>query len=396
MKIKFGYNELVKNLTDIDLVVGDTMLGEEMRNVIFKVYKDSKVEMIGVNQLITFKRTLDSGSYELESKEEDFEGAEYTFMQVRNRALLGYLLTYKTLHRTEVEYVELERINSLNILCRVKETTKEEEGKQGKSYINKYTFNNIAVKQSVMPNINLTIPEGIEMEELKLSDMLYHTRNLLPVMRNDAGLFGQMLFEEDKYIATMNVSFTTFMESKLPNSFRGIKLSYRTILFLDKLFTMEDKAECKKLERYIAMRCNRDEAYLIYDTKLPDLTRLKSSYKKEHKFSIDRVYLKDILKRVSIENKNVEIVVTKDKMEVKNDKSYQSLDLLESENMEEFNGFTFKIMPETLGKLMIGSENEFLSVLDIYICPQRSGEAYVVFTDRDDKWFVGVQIRYTL
>ena len=70
-------------------------------------------------------------------------------------------------------------------------------------------------------------------------NILFHTRNMLPIMKNDTGLFGQLVFGEDGVVVAFSAAFTTFMQNKLPSSFSGIKLSYRAISFIDKILNDE-------------------------------------------------------------------------------------------------------------------------------------------------------------
>lgn len=392
MKVTFNYEKLLENLTDLALVVEDVMSSEDMKNVIFRFTKDT-INLVGINQLVTFKRTLPSDIYRLEIADEELDKDGVAYMQIKSKEIIGYLNSYKALRRTEVEDIELNLVNNLTIVCKVAERDLE----NGQTYLSSYNFNNIPIKPNIINNINLSAPEDIEGEIVPMINILFHTRNMLPVMKNDTGLFGQLVFGEDGLVVAFNAAFNTFMQNKLPSSFSGIKLSYRAISFIDKIFAGEEQVTCKKLERYLYIHSEstNSEAFIVYDNKLPNYSMTKELFVKDHAFVLDRVYLKDILKRLSLVNESIEFKIKCDEdiVEVKNSKFHQTIPILQKKALDEYNQIGFKILPDTLNKVIIGSDDEFSPQSFIYYCPQPNGDALLVFADSSGQWFSTVKVR---
>lgn len=392
MKVTFNYEKLLENLTDLSLVVEDVMSSDDMKNIIFRFTKDS-IKLVGINQLVTFKRTLPSDIYRLEITEEELNSDGVAYMQIKSKEIIGYLGSYKALRRTEVEDVELSLINNLTIVCKVAERDLE----SGQTYMGSYNFNNIPIKSNIVTNINLTAPDDIEGEVVPMLNILFHTRNMLPIMKNDTGLFGQLVFGDDGVVVAFNAAFTTFMQNKLPSSFSGIKLSYRAISFIDKIFTGEEQVTSKKLDRYLHIYSENtnSEAFIVYDNKLPNYSMTKDLFVKDHAFVLDRVYLKDILKRLSLINESIEFKIKCDEdiVEVKNSKFHQTVPILQKKALDEYNQIGFKILPDTLNKVVIGSDDEFSTQTFVYYCPQPNGDAVLVFSDSSGQWFSAVKVR---
>lgn len=392
MKVVFNYAKLLENLTDLSLVVEDVMSSEDMKNVIFRI-SGGTISLVGINQLVTFKRTLPADIYRLEIKDEEYDKDGVAYMQIKSKELIGYLNSYKSLRRTEVEDVELTLVNNLTIVCKVAERDLE----NGQTYLSSYSFNNIPIKPNIVSSINLSASDDVQDEVVPMVNILFHTRNMLPIMKNDTGLFGQLIFGDDGMVVAFNAAFNTFMHNKLPESFRGIKLSYRAISFIDKIFAGEVQVACKKLERYLYIRSDstNSEAFIVYDNKLPNYSMTKDLFVKDHAFVLDRVYLKDILKRLSLVNESIEVKIKCDEdiVEVKNSKFHQTVPILQKKALDEYNQINFKILPETLNKVIIGSDDEFSSQSFIYYCPQPNGDALLVFADSSGQWFSTVKVR---
>lgn len=397
MKIVFKYDELLQNLVDLSLVVEDIMSSEDMKNVIFRFTKDD-VQLIGINQIVnSFKRTLPKDIYRVEISDEEFKDG-VAYLQIKSKEIINYLSSYKSLRRTEVEEVELNLVNNLTIVCKVVEKDLE----SGQVYLSSYNFNNIPIKPNLINNINLTSSEDIEGEVVPLSDILLYTKNMLPIMKNDTGLFGQLVFGDDGVVVAFNAKFTTFMRNKLPSSFSGIKLSYRAISFIDKIFSSDTEVICKKLDRHLHIYSagTNSEAFIVYDAKLPNYKMTKDLFVKDHAFVLDRVYFKDILKRLSLVNESIEIKIKCDEdiIEVKNSKFHQTVPILQKKALDEYNQISFKLLPDTLNKIIIGSDDEFSPQSFVYYCPQPTGDAVLAFTDSSgsdgvNAWYSVVKIR---
>lgn len=396
MRVVFNYEKLLENLVDLSVVVEDIMSEESLKNVIFKFTKDS-ISLIGKNQLITFKRVLPTDIYTLDISDEELKDG-VAFLQIKSKELIGYLNTYKSLRRTEVQDVELSLVNNFTIVCKVIERDLD----SGQTYLSSYNFNNIPIQPKILNEINISVENREDGEYIPMTNLLFHIRNLLPVLKNEAGLLGQLTFGSDGLVVAFNASFKSFMTSKLPQSFSGFKLNYRAISFIDKLFAGDAQVYYKKLDRqiYLYSDSTNSEAFVVYDPNTPSYAMITSLFVKDHAFVLDRVYLKDILKRFSLINESIEFNIKPDEdiIEVKNSKFNQTIPLLNKKALDEYNQISFKILPETLSKAIIGSDDEFSPSTFVYYCPQPDKSTVLIFTDSSGEgdqnaWFSAVQTR---
>lgn len=395
MKVVFKFDALLQNLVDLSLVAEDIMSSEDMKNVIFRITKED-IQLIGINQIVySFRRTLPHDMYHLEVSDDELN-AGVGYMQIKSKELIGYLNSYKSLRRTEVEEVELTLVNNLTIVCKVSEKDLED----GRIHLSSYTFNNIPIKPNLIQNITLIADEDIAGESVPMTDILLYTKNMLPILKNDTSLYGYLIFGTDGVVVAYNALFTTFMKNKLPSSFSGIKLSYRAISLIDKIFANDTQVICKKLDRhlYFYSEATNSEAFIVYDGKLPNYSVTKNLFVKDHAFVLDRVYLKDILKRLSLVNEDIEFKIKcdEDVVEVKNSKFHQAIPVLQKKALEEYDQISFRIRPDALSKAIIGSDDEFSPNTFVYYCPQPNGKVVLIFTDNtgidgENAWYSAIQ-----
>ena len=396
MRFTCEYPTLVNNLTDISNVIEDSMSSDELKNIIFMFTRDSdgngNAVMIGVNQLITFRRTIEYDKYSLELTDEELADGAY-YLQLKNKELLDFLNSYKTVRKTTVKEVSFELTDRNLIRCKVLETDNQTE----QPYISSWTFNNVVLKPNVKAIISYVAPAPESLVEIESVTLLFHTRNLLPIMTNVSSLYGQMLMGDD-FVVAFNSAYVTLMKNATDSKgvFEGVKLSYRAIAFIDKIICAEDYVSVAKMEQHIYFKTSNSEAFIVYDTKMAEYRNYVEAFKRDHAITLDRVMLKDILKRLSLTKDSVEITIKSadSVVSLANTKYTQEIPLIQNKAMDEFGTVGFKIMPDVLNKAIIGADEEFSGELYVYYCPQQQqGNAVIVFSDSSGAWFSVVKVK---
>ena len=137
------------------------------------------------------------------------------------------------------------------------------------------------------------------------------------------------------------------------------------------------------------------EAYLTYDPRVTEYETYLNMYKKESGFCVDRLLLKDVLKRLSLENESIDVTLkpSMNVLNVRNSKFTQDIPLLKEQGLETFEDFGFKIMPEILNRAFIGTDTTFSSNSYIYMTPQDSGVTTLIFTDDTDSWYSVARVK---
>lgn len=398
MRLSCQYAELFSNLNDVATVVDDAMSSEDAKNIIFQFGANGVVTLIGLSQLITFKRRLPLGSYQLTRNEGEAE-----FMQIKSKELLGFLGSYKSIRKTTVDEVIFEFTERGGIKCTVVELLQVEEGMgaEPERYFSSWVFTNIAIKPNLLPIINIAPPQGT-LTYISRQAFETHTKNMFPIMQNGTTLYSYMMLDKD-YAVVFNAAFTVLMRNVIGEGgiLTGLKLPYKVVSFVDKLIGNVDSVGVARMERHIYMGTDDSDAFLIYDTTLAPYQTLVDAFKKEHVVTTDRVYLKDVIKRLSLVNESIELSVHADSkyISLRNSKFSQDIAINYVRGMEEVPKVTFKIMPEVLDKAIIGSDDAFVnpsvpygSDVFIYYCPN-GANSVIIISDASGMWFSVIKVK---
>lgn len=397
MKLFFNsYSDLLSNLSDISEVSDYSLSSEDTKNIIFRITGE-KVELIGFNRFITLIRTVDP---ELVSVDNDND--EPFLMSIRSKELVDFLNSYKGLRKTEVKEISLELINDDKIiLCKVLERQQDEDESpiqvDDSGYlVSTWSFNNLGVKPNMLPFINKVTPE-VETEVVSTQIIKMYTSELLPLIQQGTNLYSKVSFgaDDEDYAVVFNQALLMFMRNYLGSAFKGVCLSYTAVSFIDKVICQYDSASICKTDTDIYFQCEGTKAFISYDNRLPDYKMYISMLTKECYFTVDRLYLKDILRRLSLLKDNVEvhIDIENSTLHLKNSKFNQEIQILNMQGMEGIEKRNFKIMPDVLSKAFLSNGEDDASELYIYYAMQANKTAILQFGDEVENWFSSVSIK---
>lgn len=420
MKFACKYTDLVTTLADVYIVAEDALSNEDMRNIVFQLSPEGKATLIAFNQHIVIKKPIEEGVVTLEiDTEKDTLVDGFYYMSLKSKELREYLNSYKNVRTTEVEEVIFEPGDRNSIKCTTIErvslsdeekTLYENNGQPIPTYVSHWSFGNIPIKPTSFQYINLKA-DTVDITDISSQAIAFHTKNLLPIMQSGVDLYSSVMFDEQN-VVVMNAAFTTIMQNNVADGglFVGVRLMHKCVDFLDKLsvtsITSADEPssaflKVAKLERYIYVKSETSEVFLIYDNKLAGYQTMSNMFKKENVITINRIYLKDVLKRLSLVHDNIEFSIKPDDniVTLRNSKFSQDINIGYQRGMAEFGKVNFKIMPDVLNKSIIGSDEEFTQMsgdyakdVFIYFCPTQKDIA-IVFADATGKWFSVVRVK---
>lgn len=381
MVLHCDYEALVKNLTDIAEVVEDKLSNEDLRNVIF-VLGEADMKMVGINQLITFERKLSPEHFA-------YEGDKCK-IQLKSKELLDFLNSYRTLRKTRIDEVTLESGQNGTIICKVLELDIDDNTPT----VSTWSFTNIPIKPNIDAELTKERPEIESMEAVDTNSLLFYTRNLGVLLQAGTNLYSHLLFGED-YVVVFSTSHLSFMKNILGDVFKGVKLSYRAVGFMDKVICAEPTVNVAKLPTsQLLLETETSTAFIRFTDKLPDYNSyLELASKKDMAISLDRIYLKDILKRLRLLNNTVEFILGDDELTLKNTKFSQSMQIMRSKGMEDVEKRCFKIMPDVLERSILGNDDEFSGELFLYYCVQKANQVMLVLSDDSGTWFSALNIK---
>lgn len=373
MKISVKYDELVETLGFATTVLSDKSVEDKMKNVIFLVDAES-IKVVGYNAF-TFSRTdIEDVSME------DIPGNGWQF-QVRAANLLKILSSFSSLSKTKVDGVDFED-DGVRIKLTIHENAiKEEDERLSQKCV--FQLENIPILSNVMKDINMEFPEDVEVVDS--GDLSIYIESLLPLMSNDSASKNEskLNFAED-YVFVMSAQMSAYFKNKLPDAFKGLTLSYSSVNFLKKLTEGASSVNICRIEKYLCIQSNNTEAFMRYQNIKIKYQAYLQRLNKDKGIVVDRLYLKDVLRRMSNISPDGKMCITDDNtLEVTNSSFHQVIPLI---NVKEgTSGISFNVSVGFLEKAIVGRDDMLSGELFIYFVPTARG--YSIFLlDRTGAW----------
>ena len=385
MKLKFDFVALTGCLDYVTAIVEDKLLDETMRNIIFKVTQD-KVTLTGYNRLVTCHTVVPA----LEVLE---IASEVQYMQIKAKELNDFLNTFKTLGRTKATDVEFfTDKNKVRMFVYEEPIEGDADTESRLSQKSTWSFDDIPIKEIVMREINAGA-DSKATEMIASVDVLLYLNSLLPLVADDAGssVPSRMFFGEE-YVFVIPRVFATLFENQLPSSFKGVVFSHSSLGFLKKLLACNSSVFVEKTDTHLCISTDTSLAILKYDTKMPDTRLYVDSVDKSNAISMDRIYLKDVLKRLSLIKESISVEICPEDMtlSVSNTKFKQIIPLLRVKGLTE--NLKFKLPTDVFASAIVGDDTLFAQELFIYIKPVTNAVSLVV-TDSSGQWKSFLQAR---
>lgn len=391
MKFKLGYDTLINNLEYVSTIVEDRLLDESMRNIIVRINKSGVVHFIGYNSIVICRTRLENGDYRLTEEDDVYDESQNFYMQLKAKELMNFLNTFKSLKRTKPTDVLIETVNN-KLRLTVFEVEDTDEGIRELN--SKWLFDNIPLKLNVKNEINMEL-KATE-TSIQSINVLFYLSSLVPLLsdENGNGLPSRMHFGDD-YVFVVTGMFATLFKNELPEAFKKVVFTYSALNFMKKVLERNEVVDIGKTESHLILATDTSEAFIRYIPKMPDTSIYLKSFKRDHVVVLDRKYLKDVVKRLSLTNDmaTVEIDTNNEGLLVKNSKFSQLVPIQFERGITELGKITFKIATKVLDKAVIGDDNIFPEQIGIYINPLANTGYVLIFSDSSDKWFSTVQVR---
>lgn len=379
MKITVAYEELVRVLGFVNTVLSDKSVDDKMKNVIFLVKNDS-VKVVGYNPL-TFSRT------ELEKAEVEDVNEEGWVFQVKAAGLNKVLSSFSSLYKTEVSKLEFTE-DGVKIRLTVFEEAKDEADSR-LSQESSFLLENITILSNVLKEVNLEFPEDVSV--LDSAELFLYIDSLYPLMSNESSsVNASKLNFADDYVFVLTGYMSSYFKNKLPDAFKDLTLSFSSVNFLKKLTSDVENIGVSKQEKYLCIDGGNTEAFLRYQKIKIRYKQYIEGMSKDLGIVVDRLYLKDVLKRMSNMSDTGRMSITNDGMlYVETDKFSQEIPLV---NVKEgTSGVSFNVSIANLEKAIIGRDDSFFEDVFIYFVPSARGYR-VYIKDKTGAWLSNIQV----
>ena len=407
MYFSTNYEKLMSAISEVQPVAEDTHSDAKVRNIIFELEQTengNKCTVIGVNGFITFKRPLDVSDSTIKLEDNEKVNGKYYF-QLNSKEIVNYLSSYRGLSRTEASDVIFETVNN-----RIRVTVIEvEKGKaekfgaeEGKTYSNYWMFNPVSMSNRILQYVQQTKGDE-ELTELNIGDILLYTNVALQLLLNDPQQkqYSSLFFSE-KVVYIQSAAFSTVLANAFAESgiFDGIAIFYGVVSFLNKVFSITESEtfSCYKGAGFIYLEWDDKCAFIKYDTVIPPFKHVVEGYKLEHYVKVDRLQIKDIIRRLLLADSDTIISIDTENNCVRFDNEIYNQTLTYSDivEMAEYTDKKFRIKPAILGKAIIGKEENFSdeeSTINLVYCSQNSGSLIFCISDDTGAWFSYIKVR---
>ena len=378
MKFSIEYNKLVSALSFPNTVLADKSVEDKMKNVIFMVNEGS-VKVVGWN-VFTFSRT-DVTPISVEDVPESGE-----VFQVKASNLNKIIQSFSTLAKTHVEKLEFS-YEGVKIMLSVYEVANSEEDAR-LSQVSRFLLENVPIMSNVQKDITKEFPEDVSL--LPSGDLAFYIDSLTPIMSNDSSnTNASKLNFDSEYVYVRTSYMSGLLKNKLPEAFRDLTLSYSSVSFIKKLTESNDDIGVCKLDNYLCIQSGSTEAFLRYQKVKINYKTYLDKLSKEKGVRVDRLYLKDVLRRMSNLSPDGQMQITDDSLEVSNGNFSQSIPL--NTVKQGTSGISFKVSIKFFESAILGRDEVFTGDVFIYFVQQIRG--YMIFMmDKTGAWISNTQV----
>lgn len=381
MKLKVRYSELASVLGYVNTVLSDKTVDERMRNVIFLVTKDDAT-VVGYSPL-TFSRTRLNDV----TTEEVEEGENWDF-QVKAADLNKIIACYSSLFKTKVDYVEFVKDKTKIKVIIHEEAIDEEDANLAQ--VSKFSLDSVAILDSVNKEIHTEFPENSS--SIISSDLLLYLDSLYPMLTNDSNssIVSKINFGKD-YVFVNASAVSTYFENKLPDSFKDITLGFSSVSFLKKLCDSAESIDVERVGNYLCIQSGMTEAFLKYQRVKINIQSTVKRYSKDNGIVINRLYLKDVLKRMAFSGQDGIVQVLEDGIDVSNSNFNQLIPMMNKKG--EVDNIKFKVSVPMLAKTIVGDDGIMPEDLYIYFVKAGGNGIILFIADSSGSWFSTLQVR---
>lgn len=381
MKAKVSYSELSSVLGYVNTILSDKTVDNKMKNVIFLVEK-GEVTVVGYSAL-TFARTR-LNDVETEGVDESWD------FQVKSADLNKIISSYSSLYKTKVDYIEFEKNTSSNKIRVIvhEEAIKEEDSRLAQ--VGRFNLDNIPILESVNKEIHMEFPS--EPDSILSGDLLLYIDSLFPLMSNDSSnSLGSKLNFSNDYIFVTTSYISSFFMNKLPDSFKGLTLGYSSVNFLKKLCDGVESIDVQRIDRYLCIQSGMTEAFLKYQNVRVRHETYVNRMSTDNGIILDRLYLKDVLKRMMVASQDGVAQMKEHGLEVSNDGFMQVIPV--NNKKGDIENLKFKLSVPVLVKTIIGDDNMFPDEVFLYFVKTGPTGYLLYVKDATGSWFSTIQVR---
>lgn len=346
------YNTLTYLLDNATSVTSDSALKDADKTIFFLVNNDGESIAVAKNSdlFIRVKFTpelvKEAGNVQLNSSE-----------------LSKILGTFSSLSRTRVESVEF-KVNNSKVQVIVHEVALD-EGYEEFAGDTSYSLDSIKIKEKTLQDISIEFDDenAVDVDSMELDIVL---STLMPIMDSKKGLNNNQIHFASDQIFVMDNRSQVFYKNILPEVFGNSAFRYTSVSYMRKMIQTSNHLRVVISGNKFAIRSENGEieAYINqlgvrfnYKPTLEGIT-------KENGIVLDRAFLKDIIRRLSIMGSDPKVSIQEDGVHITTESFSRVIPIMNSKGNVE--GIEFKVNSSLLASMIIGDDSVMSNDLFLY------------------------------
>lgn len=284
-------------------------------------------------------------------------------VQVNSSELSKILGTFSNLSRTRVESVEF-KVNNSKVQVIVHEVALD-GGYEEFAGDTSYSLDSIKIKEKTLEDISVKFDDenAVDVDSMELDIVL---STLMPIMDSKKGLNNNQIHFASDQIFVMDNRSQVFYKNILPEVFGNSAFRYTSVAYMRKMIQTSNHLRVVISGNKFAIRSENGEieAYINqlgvrfnYRPTLEGIT-------KENGIILDRAFLKDIIRRLSIMGSDPKVSIQEDGVHITTESFSRVIPIMNSKGNVE--GIEFKVNSSLLSSMIIGDDSVMSDSLYLY------------------------------
>lgn len=382
MIITTNYDTLVATMATVSTIVSDKLLKDDFKNVIFWV-KDGKVSFGAYGGIVTSATETNA--------EVDVTEGEH-FIQLKAKDINDALATFSGLKRTRVSKVEFH-IGDNDALMHVFEEPADEEMEHADKYRQtaRFRITKPKMKDIVQDEIQ-KVGANTDGTLVNTGDLLVFVNALYPTVAKETRESTYNIMFSDEHIYTVPAQYAAVMPNRLPEVFRGFRLSNSMVNFLKNFIgSSETFTFAKDVHGNGMVVLTVGVAESMATIKCPDMSRAYdvTAFMEIPSTGVvvDKEYLKDVLKRISLGNEPASITITLENGFGRFQASTKTMTQEVPVAMAKGEGvFAFEVRADLLSNLIFSHADYLKDHVFLYLASNDRGQITLAVKDETELW----------
>ena len=299
-------------------------------------------------------------------------------VQVNSSELSKILGTFSNLSRTRVESIEF-KVHKSKVQVIVHESALDEDY-QDFAGDTSYSLDSINIKEKTLQDMSVEFDDenAVDVDSMELDIVL---STLLPIMDSKKGLNNNQIHFASDQIFVMDNRSQIFYKNILPEVFSNSSFRYTSVAYMRKLIQTSNHLRVVISGNKFAIRSESGEveAYInqlgVRFNYKPTLEKIT----KENGIILDRAFLKDIIRRLSIMGSDPKVSIQEDGVHITTESFSRVIPISNSKGNVE--GMEFKVNSSLLASMIIGDDSVMSINLFLYLEPVKPRGIQLTISD---------------